>query len=146
MEILRSITAVLVGFSSGLVVSGAVFAFITVIGAVPRMAHKTSTRPHVKIYESSIMLGGMFGVLNTIFRLYIPIGSIGVILLSVGNGIFVGVLAMSLAEVLDVIPILTRRGRIQHGMFFFVLAIAAGKLAGSLLYFLLPGFYDAGNM
>jgi len=53
---------------------------------------------------------------------------------------------MSLAEVLNVIPILTRRGRLQHGMFYFVLAIALGKLVGALLYFLIPGFYDVGSM
>jgi hypothetical protein len=35
-----------------------------------------------------------------------------------------------------------RRGRIQRGMFYFVLAIAIGKTVGALLYFLIPGFFE----
>jgi len=40
-----------------------------------------------------------------------------------------------------VIPILTRRGRVERGMYYFVLAIAVGKLIGSLMYYMIPGFF-----
>jgi len=69
-----------------------------------------------------------------------------VIIFSLCVGIFFGCLAMSLAEVLNVIPILSRRGRLQQGMFFFMLAVAFGKMTGSLLYFIIPGFFDTGSM
>ena len=146
MEALKTVLAVLIGVGTGLVVAGAVFAFITIIGVVPRLAQKTKTERHIKIYESSIILGGIFGTLIGVINFRLPIGAFGVVLLSLANGIFFGTLAMSLAEVLNVIPILTRRGRLQHGMFFFVLAIALGKLVGALIYFLVPGFYDSGSM
>jgi len=146
MEALKIILTAAIGVGTGLVVSGAVFAFITIVGVVPRLAQKTKTEQHIRIYESAIILGGIFGTLTGVVQFTLPIGVVGVVVLSLANGIFFGALAMSLAEVLNVIPILTRRGRLQHGMFFFVLAIALGKFIGALIYFLIPGFYDAGSM
>jgi len=146
MELAKIFSLMLIGLGSGIVVAGAVVAFITVVGVVPRLAQKTQTAQHVKLYESAIVAGGIFGVLVGFFDFYLPIGTIAVAVLSICVGVFFGCLAMSLAEVLNVLPILTRRGRIEKGMFFFIIAIAAGKLIGSLLYFLVPGFYDPGNM
>ena len=142
MTILSHIASILLGFSSGLVTAGAVFAFITVIGVIPRLAQKTNTISNVKTYETSIMLGGIFGTLTGVFQFHLPIGTIPVLILSLASGVFFGCLAMALAEVLNVIPILMRRGRIQKGMFYFILAIAIGKTVGALLYFLLSGFYE----
>ena len=141
MEILRYGILALLGFSSGVVISGAVFAFITIVGVVPRLAQKTSTQAYIKFYESAIVAGGIFGTLAGLFSLNIPIGIL-VVIPALCIGIFYGVLAMSLAEVLNVIPILTRRGRVQRGMFYFVIAIALGKLCGSLIYAFVPGFYS----
>lgn len=141
MELLKHALSMLIGFGSGVVISGAVFAFITAIGVVPRLAQKTKTQAYVKWYEMAIALGGIFGTLAGLFKPHIPIGNVGVVLVAAGIGIFYGCIAMSLAEVLNVIPILSRRGNVQHGMFFFILAIALGKLVGSLLYMMLPGFY-----
>ena len=145
MELVKYAVLILIGFGSGLVVSGAVTAFITAIGVVPRLAQKTKTQEYVKSYESAIVVGGIFGAITGLINLYIPIGNLLVAVFALGIGIFYGVLAMSLAEVLNVIPILSRRGRIQQGMFFFVIAIALGKLVGTLLYALIPGFYTPGG-
>ena len=146
MDLIRHTASVTVGFGSGLVVAGAVYAFLTIVGVVPRLAQKTRTTGYVKGYETALILGGIFGTLTGIFQLYLPVGNIGAVLTSFANGIFFGCLAMSLAEVLNVIPIFSRRARIQRGMFFMILAIAVGKLVGSLLYFLVPGFFDVNAM
>ena len=146
MMALRYTLAILIGAGTGLVVAGAVFAFITIVGVVPRLAQKTGTERYIKIFETAIILGGIFGTLTWLGSFRIPVSNIGVVILSLANGIFFGALAMSLAEVLNVIPILTRRTRIQHGMFYFVMAIALGKLVGALIYFLVPGFFDTGQM
>jgi len=146
MTALMHVLSVVLGFGSGLVVSGAVFAFITVVGVVPRLAQKTRTMQHIRIYESAIAVGGIFGAVAGLTTVRLPLGWVLAVPFGLANGIFFGALAMSLAEVLNVIPILTRRGRIQQGIFYLVLAIAIGKMVGSFLYFLLPGFYDGGNM
>lgn len=64
-------------------------------------------------------------------------GKTVVIFLSFCIGVFYG----SLAEVLNILPILTRRVRLTQGMRWFICAVAVGKLVGSLLYYFVPGFY-----
>ncbi|MCL2225075.1 MAG: stage V sporulation protein AB [Defluviitaleaceae bacterium] len=145
-DFILNLVSVIIGLGSGMVVSGAVFAFITVVGIVPRFAQKTATHSHCRTYETAITLGGIFGTVASFSQFRLPLGAVVLAALALAAGVFFGSLAMSLAEVLDVFPILSRRGRVQRGIFFFVMAIAFGKLAGSLLYFLLPGFYDAGSM
>ncbi len=142
MPVVKTGLLILFGFSSGVVISGAVFALIAAIGIVTRLAQKTKTQGYVKVYEEAIILGGIFGATAEIFKFNLPIGMIGAGIFSLLTGIFVGCLAMSLAEVLDVIPILTRRGRVQEGLFFLILAIALGKMTGSLIYFTVTGFYS----
>ncbi|MCL2604727.1 MAG: stage V sporulation protein AB [Defluviitaleaceae bacterium] len=136
----------LIGFGSGMLISGAVFAFITIVGVVPRLAQKTNSTRYIKVYEGAIMVGGITGAAAGFFM---PSWSWGwwlVPVIGLASGVFYGCLAMSLAEVLNVIPILTRRIRLQRGMFFLVMAIALGKMLGALLYFLVPGFYDPNSM
>ncbi len=56
-------------------------------------------------------------------------------------GIFFGCLSIALAEVLDGIPIFARRIRLKMGVSIAVLAVALGKIAGSLVYFI-NGFFE----
>lgn len=42
---------------------------------------------------------------------------------------------MSLAETLNALPVIARRIRLAIGLQFVILAVALGKLAGSLYYF-----------
>ncbi len=142
---LKNLVCIVFGFGSGVVISGAVFAFITVIGIVQRLAQKTSTSKYIKLYEEAIIVGGIFGTSTMFIDYHFPIGKVLTAILSFVTGIFYGCLAMSLAEVLDVIPILTRRGRVQQGMFYFILAIAIGKCVGAILYFTVEGFYRFGD-
>lgn len=141
MTELKFVLLILLGFGGGVVIAGAVFAFITIIGVVPRLAQKTKTEQNIKLYEEVIIWGGIFGTTTMLFDYYIPVGTLLVIIFSLCIGIFYGGLAVSLAEVLNVIPILSRRGRIKEGMIYFMLAIALGKLIGSILYYFVPGFF-----
>ncbi|MDR3092251.1 MAG: stage V sporulation protein AB [Clostridiales bacterium] len=139
---MREALSCFVGFSSGAVISGAVFAFIAVIGVVPRLAQKTRTTRHIRRYEDCVAAGGILGTLLLLKdNVRVPAGGFGAVLYSLAAGVFYGCLAMSIAEVLNVIPILKRRLNIKTGMFFFVAGIALGKLAGSVIYYAAPGFY-----
>ena len=142
MIILKGILLALLGFGSGAVISGAVFAFISVIGVVPRLAQKTHTQKFIRLYEEAIIFGGILGCVEGFFYFHLPLPRIAVAVLGFCTGIFYGCLAVSLAEVLHVIPILTRRTKLGKGMFFFILAIALGKLTGSLIYYVIPGFLN----
>ena len=116
MLILKYLILILLGIGSGAVISGAVFAFISIIGIVPRLAEKTKTNKYIVFYENVIIAGGIFGAFSIMFNYYIPIGVIPAMLFGFFIGIFYGCLAVSLAEVLDVIPILTRRTRLYKGL------------------------------
>ncbi len=142
MLILKYLILILLGIGSGAVISGAVFAFISIIGIVPRLAEKTKTNKYIVFYENAIIAGGIFGAFSIMFNYYIPIGVIPAMLFGFFIGIFYGCLAVSLAEVLDVIPILTRRTRLYKGLKYFIIAIALGKATGAILYYFVDGFYQ----
>lgn len=132
---IKAAAEVLVGLSAGAAASAGVFALITVIGILPRWAGHTRTARHVSLYEWSVILGGTAG--NLIFLLQPSLPGKEILEAAAGffMGIFVGGLIMSLAEVLDVFPILLRRGRIQSGISWMVLSIGIGKMLGAYLYF-----------
>ena len=127
--------------ASGLMVSAGVFAFIAAIGIVPRMAWRTQTRHYVRWYEDVIILGGIFGTTTMFVDYRLPPSDFLLSIVALFNGLFVGVLAMALTEVLNVMPILMRRARLTKGLQWIILAFALGKIVGSLLYYLVDGFY-----
>ena len=133
----------LIGFSlaSGLLVSAGIFAFIGAIGIIPRMAWRTGTRRYVRFYEDVIVLGGIWGTTTMFIDYRIPSWHWLILAVSFFEGMFVGVLAMALTEVLNVMPILMRRARLTKGLQWLILSFALGKVIGSLVYYLIDGFY-----
>ena len=124
-----------IGFSGGLVTAAGVFALITVLGIVPRMAGATRTALHVRLYESAIIAGGSLADIWDVFALSGGLSAEILTLGGLGSGVFVGSLVMALAETLNVVPIFCRRLRITRGVSFLVAAIAAGKWVGAWIYF-----------
>ncbi len=141
MNLFLNIVLIILGLASGGMVAAGIFAFISAIGIVPRMAKRTQTQKYIPFYEDIITLGGIFGTTTMFIRYHLPIGSVLVAILAFTNGIFVGCLAIALAEVLNVIPIFLRRSRIVRGIPIFICTIAFGKMLGSLLYFIIDGFF-----
>ncbi len=138
---MKELFLIILSFSGGVAIAAGVFAFIATIGIIPRMAQRTRTEFSIPIYEDAVLLGGAFGCTPLLFHYQLPIGVIGAVIFAILSGIFMGVLAMALTEVLNVIPILLRRTRLTHGISVLILAFALGKLVGSLAYFLIEGFY-----
>ena len=142
---MREFAAIVYGAASGGVIATAVFAFIAYIGLIPRLAQKAGAEHHVRILENAVTLGGVTGCVISLFKPTIGIGGPivgGGLLIGIGLavGIFYGALVMSLAEVLDVIPILMRRTNIKRALKLVIISIALGKTLGALLYFFLPYF------
>ncbi len=152
----RQIFLGILGVSAGVLVSAGVFTVLLSVGLVPRFAGKTHTGRHIFLYEEMIVLGTLAGDFLSIFvreksaglqemaRLGPVVRAAAPTALSLFGlfaGIFVGCLALAIAEMLDSIPILTRRIGFRHGLGLMVLAVALGKLAGSLLYFIF-GIYQ----
>ena len=155
MTWIREIPLVVFGFSFGMMVAGGVFTVLFVVGLIPRFAGKTDTARYEVFYEECIIAGSVAGCLLSVFKFpyligeyvhklphtaYLIVTISALILIGVLSGMFVGCLALAIAEMLDSIPILARRIGFRHGLGIVVLAIAAGKLAGSLLYFCMRRF------
>lgn len=128
----------LIGAAGGGVVSGGVFALISLIGVVPRLASRTATANHIAAYESCIIWGGILGNIIFVFELKLPIGILGLFITGLFFGIYVGCFAMALAELLKVIPIFAMRVRLVQGIAYIVLAIALGKSLGSFYQMFFP--------
>ena len=132
-EVLMGVT----GLGAGALVSAGVFALISSIGLIPRMAGKTHTGSYVTQYEMAVLFGGTLGNIMNIFRISVPLGTAGLILFGTFAGIFVGCLATSLAESLGATSIFSRRVRLHKGMGVIILSVAMGKLLASILFFYL---------
>lgn len=130
--IFKYIALAFVGMSSGFLVSAGIFAYIAMIGIVPRLTAKTDTAGYVRWYETAIILGGSLGNIFYIFKIKFYLWIIGVVLYGLGAGIFVGCLAVALAEVLKTFPIFSMRIKLRWGIPYVALALSLGKMFGSL--------------
>lgn len=140
MNIIKNILIIIIGLGTGMVVSGAIFAFLVMIGIIPRIATKTKTEKYINLYEEMILYGGLFGTIVDFFNLKFQVSNLVVVVYGLAEGIFIGILAVSLAEVLDVIPVLSSRFKIKKYVGFTLVSIALGKLVGSLVYFIVFDF------
>lgn len=144
---------ILVGASYGLLAAAGVFTVLVAVGLVPRFAGKTHTGKQVLLYEEMVILGTVVGALVSVFPEYAQfgafwqnrypdhlrqlsvIGNCAQVTFGLFSGMFIGCLALAIAEMLDSIPIFSRRISFRHGMGLAILGMAVGKLCGSLLYF-----------
>lgn len=130
----------IVGIAGGGLVSAGVFALITSTGVMTRFADKTHTASKVQTYESAVALGAVLFNIFWIFQIDLgEINKIGNPLLGfvgICQGIFVGCLAVSLAEALNATAIFARRTKLKTGLSFIVLSAALGKGVGALIQLL----------
>lgn len=121
-----------IGLSSGFAVGAGFVAFLTVLGVIPRLTQLTKTICYIHYYEWAIVTGVVIGTWLGLqeIKLYwtqwtlLPIG--------LADGVFNGMLAAALTEVLNVLPILAKRMGIQEKIIYLMMAIVFGKMIGSL--------------
>lgn len=155
---LKGLFLALLGLSFGFTVSGGVFTVLITVGLIPRFAGKMHVAKNVFILEEMVVLGAIAGNLCSVFSDACGLGNwvlsrrifgsgntmvvwhviavVILILFGLFSGIFVGSLALAIAEMLNSIPIFARRVGFRHGLGLAILAVAIGKLIGSLIYFM----------
>lgn len=121
----------MIGLTAGFVVAAGIYAFITLIGVLTRLAIRTNTANRIHLYEDLVVLGTAMGNIILLFEVKIPFGIVGLIVFGLFSGGFVGCLAIALEEVLQVFPVLTYRIRLKVGIPFIVLCLAIGKALGA---------------
>lgn len=127
-----NIVLVFLGMSGGIAVAGGLFAFLTVVGVMTRLAAGTKTAKNILLYEDISLFGVLAGNLAFFYGTNLPIGVPGLLIYGLGAGIFTGCLAAALAEVVNVIPVLQQRVKLRVGISCLVVFFALGKCAGSL--------------
>lgn len=144
------------GLSFGFLASAGVFTVLVSVGLIPRFAGKMHVAKKIFALEEAVVFGTLTGGFFSVFYEWIDIGSVlrerqafgsrtAEIMQAGGNlffiifgifaGIFVGCLALAIAEMLNSIPIFARRIGFRHGLGVAISAAALGKLTGSLIYF-----------
>lgn len=158
----KEIFLAVVSSCAGFFAAGGVFTVLIAVGLIPRFAGKTDTAGKVVLYENFVVAGTITGCIISIFTkncqlgdfllkngfvsepVWSAAGNLILLISGVFSGIFVGCLAISIAEMLNTIPIFARRIGFRHGIGVAILFMALGKLAGSLIYFL-EGVYRYGG-
>lgn len=135
--LIRHIFMGLIGLASGFAVSAGTFAFLIVIGVIPRMIGKCNRAAEVLHFETAVILGGIFGNIISVFlNIRLPFGPLFLCLYGLSAGIFVGCIAVALAEILNTFPIAFRRMGLKTGLGWVMICMALGKCAGSFYFFL----------
>ena len=76
MTVIQYSVLILIGLASGFAVASGIFAFITMLGIIPRLAARTKTANHVVWYETMIIAGGALGNIWIVFEIPMPLTSI----------------------------------------------------------------------
>ncbi|KHF37783.1 stage V sporulation protein AB [Halalkalibacter okhensis] len=137
MNLAKGALLIVTGFAEGLVLGAGTVAFLTVLGVIQRLIKMTRTYQYLHTYQWAVILGSLcwtvFAQLD--LRFYLPSASAAVF--GVFSGMFVGMLAAALAEVLNVLPLLAKRIGVVDKVMWLLSAIISGKVVASLVYWLI---------
>ena len=129
---IKEVFLVLLGLCAGGVTAAGIFSFIAMVGVVTRLSTRTGTANRIQLYEDAVTVGSTLGNLYYFWPVELIFGRGILVLYGVSAGIFIGCLAVALAEVLNVIPVFSRRIQLKQGLSWIVCAMAFGKIIGSL--------------
>jgi stage V sporulation protein AB len=131
-ELVLHVCAAFVGLAGGLAVGSGFVAFITVLDLIPRLAQITRSFRKTASFEISVVSGVVAATLADFFDVRLSFYPTGAAVIGAFSGVFVGMLAAALAEVLNVFPILAKRLQLGHYLTWLLIAMVLGKVAGSL--------------
>src|SRR5690625_537038 len=127
---------ILIGFASGIAVGGGFIALLTMLKIIPRLLQLSKNSNNSRIFIFPIIIGTLFGTYLSFTHNQYNFPLIILVLFGIMQGIFTGMLAASLAEVLNVFPILSRRIRLERHIKTLIMAVVFGKMFGSLFQWL----------
>lgn len=125
---------IIFGFSSGIMVGSGVVAILILVGIIPHMAQISKTKKYVNLYEKILVIGTFLGSIMSLYQVHIGIGGLGAIVSGLAYGIFVGLLSSGLTEIIDYIPVVSRRLKIPTiYLKYVIISLLIGKVLGSFL-------------
>ncbi|KNF09263.1 stage V sporulation protein AB [Gottschalkia purinilytica] len=134
---IKAILIIIISISGGAVVGSAAAAFLTVLDVIPRLSQISKTQGYVKLYGLVISVSITLITFLTLTNFTLNISQIvKLLVIPMGFlfGMFVGLLASALAEVLNVIPVLVKKLKISDNHIkILLISTALGKMIGSLV-------------
>lgn len=129
--------AILIGFSGGISVGAGYVAFLTVLNIIPRLTQLTKSVRYVHFYEGAVILGAVVGTIFSLWDFTLNLSFLLLAVFGLLSGIFNGMLAAALTEVINVFPILAKRIGMQDSLVYILIALVLGRILGSLFQWLM---------
>lgn len=137
INILLNSLEIFIGFASGLAVGAGFVAFLTLLGIIPRLIQLTHSHKLVKVYVACVITGSLFGTYLSFTNIISAQSVVFLIIWGTFHGVFNGMLAAALTEVLNVFPLLSKRVGVSEYLLPLLMAIVFGKVIGSLFQWLI---------
>ncbi|RXZ77920.1 stage V sporulation protein AB [Paenibacillaceae bacterium] len=133
IEWLGKLWLIMLGLSGGIAVGSGMVALLVVFDLIPRLAQLARAYHKSAWFETAVIAGSVYWSFADFLNWRLP-ASFSTFLAGIGllDGIFVGMLAAALTEVMNVLPILAKRMRLANYLVALVMAMVLGKIAGSL--------------
>lgn len=125
-----------ISFGGGIVTGGAFAAFYSLLQIIPRLAQITETNRFIKLYQNMFVFGSLIFTIIYFNDFYIKLDKFSLIVISLMMGTFVGIFASALAEVLNVLPVLSKKMKFKNSIRYVIYSLMFGKMMGSLYYWI----------
>lgn len=132
--------AALTGLAEGLAVGAGLAALVVFLAVGLRLGAATGTLAWARAYQWALSLGAAAGAAYEVWPFTLRGPTVLAVVLGLGMGLFVGMLAAALAETAAALPFAARRLRVAAYLPRLVLAVALGKTLGAVLW-LLPALH-----
>ncbi|WP_026477987.1 stage V sporulation protein AB [Alkaliphilus transvaalensis] len=134
---MRNLLVIFLGFSNGIIVGSGIVALLTLLDIIPRLAQLTKTYHYITLYENVIILGATLAAFSSLTGVSINFNVYFIIIIGFFMGTFVGMLASALAEVMNVIPVIIRRFKLDGFVIYILYSLVFGKVLGSLIHWVI---------
>jgi stage V sporulation protein AB len=125
-----------IGLAGGIAVGSGMVAFLLVLDIVPRLAQLTRSADRIHGYETAVVTGSVFWTVADFMDWRFSGTVLSPAIMGLFSGVFVGMLAAALTEVINVLPILAKRLGMSRHILSLLMAMILGKVAGSLFEWL----------
>lgn len=125
-----------IGLAGGIAVGSGMVAFLLVLDIIPRLAQITRSQSKIHWYETAVVAGSLFWTFADFLDWRLGASPLSPSAAGLLAGIFVGLLAAALTEVVNVLPILAKRLGMSRYILLLLMAMVFGKVAGSLFEWL----------
>lgn len=133
VEVWQGLLLGMIGLAGGFAVGSAFVALLIVLDLIPRLVQLTRAYRRASIFESGILSGALYWSSADLFDWSFQLPANLLLLPAIFQGLFVGMFAAALTEVLNVIPIISRRFKLKPYLLSLLMAMVFGKVAGSLV-------------